>query len=244
MGKKYFIKDKRTEFTKLAITKLISRLNQPQHTIDNPPWESKYYPNSPGEQWLLQIIQTWLIYKCSIQSEYNQNNKNISQKTITSRQIQLNNNKKAIIKSIFNKGSSNIDLSKIILKQPNLRVILDPTDIKNRITDHYANIINKNNTSDQTEWNIWSSEYTPKSTINPDWYNTIFQPITVQEIQGVINKTKAESASGLSCINYAIFKHLGFTTIKRIYLIFNQIITTQQIPNHWQKNLVHPIPKK
>ena len=149
-----------------------------------------------------------------------------------------------MIKSILNKGSSNIDLSKIILKQPNLRVILDPTDIKNRITDHYANITNKNNTSDQTEWNTWSSEYAPKSTINPNWYNTIFQPITVQEIQGVINKTKTESASRLSCINYAIFKHLGSTSIKRICLIFNQIIITQQIPNYWQKNLIHSIPKK
>src|SRR5438552_7003511 len=149
-----------------------------------------------------------------------------------------------MIKSILNKGSSSIDLSKIILKQSNLKVILDPTDIKNKITDHYANITNKNNTSDQTEWNTWSSKYTPKSTINPNWYNTIFQPITVQEIQGVINKTKAESAPGLFCINYAIFKHLGPTSIKRICLIFNQIITTQQIPNNWQKNLIHPIPKK
>ena len=148
-----------------------------------------------------------------------------------------------MIQSILQRPNNKLSLDKIITNQPDNKIILDPEEIKKFTKMHYQKCNIRPEPSSQTI-TTWEQEYIPKEYINPSWYNNTIQEITVIEVKQVISKMKSESAPGKSEINYSMLKKIGNKCTERITLLFNKILDTQEIPNKWQHNILHPIPKK
>jgi hypothetical protein len=89
----------------------------------------------------------------------------------------------------------------------------------------------------------WESEYKPKSHIQPQWYNKLTTPITIEELQNTINSRSNKSAPGLTGIPYLAFKKLSKNSLLYINDLLNNILQTGQIPSEWKSGSIYPIPK-
>src|SRR3954468_6313946 len=243
-GKKFFLKNKKTDLTKAAINLRINKLAQLHLQIPPPPWDIPYTQNSTSEIWLCDLIQTWHNIKTAIRSISHMSNMNDMQQAIDKREKALLINKKYMIAKVLERHKRSINLDRLIVKDTDLKVITNPDEVKNLVKEHFQNWTCKNSTPNWQNFTDWQAEYTLLPHVNSNWYQSCLQPITTTEILTTLGKMKSESAPGISGIKYALFKHLGKTATKILTNIFNKILHTGEIPKQWNTDVIYPISKQ
>jgi hypothetical protein len=93
-------------------------------------------------------------------------------------------------------------------------------------------------------WNKWKTEYLPKSTINPSWYNSLLTKITENEITNTINDLPSDKAPGPSGITYNFVKKTQKEITPLLVQLFNQILESGNTPSKWSTSNIYPISKK
>ena len=149
-----------------------------------------------------------------------------------------------MINLILNRNKISINLQSITIHNPNSTTITDPKTILTLIQHHFKIQTNNQNIPNIQDFPDWFQEYSPKTNIHRLWYIDILRDIISTEITTTIQKMNSESAPGKSGINYTIYKHISPKARTLLAIIFTKILTTSEIPNKWQQNLIYPIPKK
>ena len=160
---------------------------------------------------------------------------------IQRRQEKLLTQPTKMINSILNRHKDPVHFHNITTTN---QVITDPTLIKQHISHHFEQWTHHQPYNQTIFDQYWSQEYTPISTINPSWYNSILQPITLEEVQNTISQLPNNKACGPSGISYEMLKHIGPNMLQAITSLLNRCIQSQNIPKQWKDSRIYPISKK
>jgi hypothetical protein len=162
---------------------------------------------------------------------------------IQKRESYLEDNKKAMIRSILNRPTRHINLEKLIVHDPDPTIITDAQTIQDTVKKHYENWTTRRNPQPISNFPEWQQEYQPKTQILTEWYQKMLTPITTEELLQTIHTRSNQSAPGPSGIPYIAFKKLTITNIKHLCQLFNGILNTGHIPLEWKQGSIYPIPK-
>jgi ribonuclease HI len=146
-----------------------------------------------------------------------------------------------MINSILNRHKSPVKFDNI---KTNDNLITEPNSIKEIIRDHFCNWTALRPVDYTIFESSWSTEYDPKSNIQPSWYSNITQTITIEEVQQTIYQLPNNKACGPSGISYEMFKYGGLTLLQHTTELLNQCLIRQQIPKQWKNGHIFPISKK
>ena len=109
-------------------------------------------------------------------------------------------------------------------------LITEPESIKQTIQNHFYNWTAPRPINFNIFNTNWTTEYTPKTNIQPNWYSNILQPILIDEVQQTISQLPNGKACGPSGISYEMFKHAGTLFLQLTTELLNQCLIQQQIP--------------
>ena len=123
-------------------------------------------------------------------------------------------------------------------------VITDPPLIKAHIQQHFDNWTATRVINQSLFDSKWQYEYSPKHSINPNWYTTALQDFSKEEILSTLNQLPNNKACGPSGISYEMLKHTGQNCIQAITSLFNRCLSSQSIPKQWKEGYIFPISKK
>src|SRR6185437_2681648 len=84
----------------------------------------------------------------------------------------------------------------------------------------------------------WQYEYSPKHSINPNWYTTALQDFSKEEILSTLNQLPNNKACGPSGISYEMLKHTGQNCIQAITSLYNRCLSSQSIPKQWKEGYI------
>jgi hemerythrin superfamily protein len=132
-----------------------------------------------------------------------------------------------MINSILNQYTDTVHLQNIKTSDS---IITDPTKIKQHVSDHYNEWTAHHPFDEDTFNHNWKTIYQPNSNINSEWYTSILQEITIQEIINTIQQLPNNKACGPTGISYEMIKHLGSNMLSALTALFNRCLNTQSIP--------------
>ena len=76
----------------------------------------------------------------------------------------------------------------------------------------------------------WTEEYQPKQSINCNWYASLLQPITIDEVTTTMQQLSNNRACGPLGISYEMLKHCGSQMIQTITQLLNKCLNNNNIP--------------
>jgi hypothetical protein len=132
-----------------------------------------------------------------------------------------------MINSILNRHTDTVHLQNI---KANDSLITDPTEIKQHVSNHFNEWTAHHPLDEDIFNNNWKDIYQPNHSINREWYTSILQEITTEEIISTIQQLPNNKACGPTGISYEMIKHLGPNMLTALTAFFNRCLTTQNIP--------------
>ena len=152
----------------------------------------------------------------------------------------MKTNTSRMINSILNRKNVHTFFDKIIFSD---KIIIDSKEIKQATKDHFNNWtkLNPTNTSFEHECTPFLQ---PLPNIQANIYDSLIQPITHDELRNTINIAPTQKATGPSGISNEMIKHLPYTAISSLLLIFNACLHLEQTPKSWGMANIWAIPKK
>jgi hypothetical protein len=105
----------------------------------------------------------------------------------------------------------------------------DPKEIKKEIKKHFEEWT-KNNPTNDSYWSEWQEQYRSYTRVNKHWYNTLSNPITLQELQTNLQESPNGKATRPQQISNEMLKHLNIYALNLLLEIFNASITLSMIP--------------
>ena len=147
-----------------------------------------------------------------------------------------------MIKNILQHKNPPATFNKLI-EPDKSELISDPKDILSKIEQHYKYIL-RPRIIDHTLLEKWKNDYLPLTHINNNWYNDLLKPINQEEILNTISNLPNHKAPGPSGISYDLIKGIANEITPFLTSIFNEILTTQQIPKNWKNYNIFSISKK
>ena len=159
------------------------------------------------QQWINEIKNFLINHRTAFQIINNYKIKKAKTNFINRRFSFLQHNKRAMINSILDQPKKKILLNKIIIKEPHLQVITDPTQIQLITKQHFQQWTAKHKTCPLSNFPEWLEEYKPQQHISEQWYNPLETPFTTSEIFAVIQNRSNKSAPGLSTIPYIAWSY-------------------------------------
>jgi len=163
------------------------------------------------------------------------------QKALEKRCETLVSHPKQAISSILNCYHKPIHFTTIKLPD---QVITEPNSIKQHIQNHFENWTAHKPINQDLYQNFWKQHYQLQLHINLEWYHSLTQPITTDEVINTINQLPNGKACGPTGISYEMIKHAGPTCIHAITALFNHCLNSNQIPKQWKHSRIYPIPKR
>ena len=89
----------------------------------------------------------------------------------------------------------------------------------------------------------WKEYYSLLEDVEEYWYSKITSDIDKQEWQEALEKTRNNSAPGMSGITYSLLKKMGIKSKRILYTFAILCIRSGTIPTEWKKGILYPIPK-
>ena len=80
--------------------------------------------------------------------------------------------------------------------------------------------------------------------INENIYDSLSEPISIQELQAVLKDVKNKSAPGSSRISYPLIRKAGSLAQELFLALVNKYIKEGNIPTKWKVGQLYPIPKE
>ena len=90
---------------------------------------------------------------------------------------------------------------------------------------------------------IWTTQYSSKDYINPQWYNKIMYLLIYNEQTNIIKELANDKATSPLGISNKMLKHLGTKTNKALWILIYACIKINRIPKEWKQANVYPISK-
>jgi hypothetical protein len=159
-------------------------------------------------------------------------------------------NKKQFLSSALNREFRCIVLDRVLTfsdpPSSTPRLLLQPDDIKQAAIQHFQNFVQPalhayHNTTDLPS--RWQQVYEPISTINLAIYTDILSPISMDELNSVLNSLPSHKAAGPSGITYEMLKLLPDAGRSVLLNLCNQCFLQSDIPGDWRLANIYPIPK-
>src|SRR6185295_11181467 len=147
---------------------------------------------------------------------------------------------KQAINSILNRYHEPIYFSNI--KLPN-QLITEPNAIKQHIQNHFENWTAYRSINYNYYQNFWQQHYQPQPHINLNWYNSLTETITTEEVLNTIVQLPNGKACGPIGISYEMIKHASPICIQAITALFNCCLNSGQVSKQWKHSRIYPIPK-
>ncbi|CAG8757960.1 41635_t:CDS:2, partial [Gigaspora margarita] len=121
--------------------------------------------------------------------------------------------------------------------------VTKPKQIKEEVRKHYEKWTQANPFNPE-KWPEWAIEYKPIQLIDPEWFETLKNPITPSELEKTLSETPNNKATGPQNISNEMLKHFN-TYAKNTFLkILNACIDLQIILKSWNQSRIYPISKK
>ena len=180
-------------------------------------------------------IEEWIIHASDIWKQL-YHTRNMKNSLLLRQQIQnasekrcetLVSHPKQAINSILNRYHEPIHFSNI--KLPN-QLITEPNAIKQHIQNHFENWTAYRSINHNHYQNFWQQHYQPQPHINPNWYNSLTETITTEEVLNTIVQLPNGKACGPTGISYEMIKHASPTCIQAITALFNRCLDSGQVP--------------
>ncbi|GBC11459.1 RNA-directed DNA polymerase from mobile element jockey-like [Rhizophagus irregularis DAOM 181602=DAOM 197198] len=153
----------------------------------------------------------------------------------------------SFIDSALSRTRRRITLDHVFIDHPtHPKLLMDPHDIDNAVINHFQNSVPiKSSPPDniQTLPERWSSAYHPMDDVDSSIYNSLLDPLTLEEWLSTVSSMPNDKAPGPSMITYEMLKHLGSDTSALVLILVQSCLRTADIPDLWRQAMVFPIPK-
>ena len=141
----------------------------------------------------------------------------------------INNRNKAIdgserkfISSLLNRDKKTIVMNRARSLDPDGNEILltTPGEVKNEATNIFSNQFRKQKHKfNEPLPSHWEQEYLPKDNIDSNIYNSLDNPLTLQEWMDVVKNSNNKSTAGISGVRYQMIKHAS----KKVHELLTQL---------------------
>jgi endonuclease/exonuclease/phosphatase family metal-dependent hydrolase len=182
-----------------------------------------------------------LMVKCDILNESYKNQQ--IKEYVRKRCEDFKDNPSHMINSLIDCQKRKIVIDRVLINNKNNQELLvDPVQIKEATVHHFQTCAGGTNIRKEIPQQ-WQQQYSPKSNINPDIYNTLMDPPSLNEWYNIIKNLPNDKAAGPSGITNEMFKHLGEKSSLIIFNIICACIKLNDIPSAWREANIYPIPK-
>ncbi|GBB86125.1 hypothetical protein RclHR1_12590006 [Rhizophagus clarus] len=216
----------------------ISSFIIPKHiTLDNLEATKKYLKQ------LLQILRF----------NYNMIKNNIIKNNIEyfveARNNNLTENQSKMLYSILNRQPRTIKLTRLQYTDENnvTAFTTDPDKIESLTRQHFQSYASSTRSTHYTSPNDlpspWNEIYLLRQDINNNIWDSLLQPLTMDDLDLVIHDAAKYKAPGPSKITYEDIKHLGYQARSYLLHIYNYCFINNCIPSAWKLAYIFPIPK-
>ena len=148
-----------------------------------------------------------------------------------------------MIDSLIDHQKRKIIIDRVLINNNNNQELLvDPVQIKEAMVHHFQNCAGGTNVRKEIPQE-WQNQYLPKSNINPDIYNSLMDPPSLNEWHNIIKNLPNDKAAGPSGITNEMIKHLGEKSSLIIFDLVCACIKLKDIPSAWREANIYPIPK-
>jgi len=145
-----------------------------------------------------------------------------------------------MIDSVLDRTKKKIVIDRIMV---NGNLVTDPDTVKLETVKHFQSCTGDPPSTSTVIPDEWKSQYLPQDHVQPSWYSTLMDPISLEEWMNIVKESPNNKASGPSGITYELIKHLGTTMQKSLLHLINACIRLSVIPADWLDAFVYPIPK-
>src|SRR5260363_301912 len=187
----------------------------------------------------LENLKNWgkILRKKAEEEERKRREKEISLK-VEQRFSMMKNNKKRMLQSLLNRPYNKVTIDRVLLKEDshyqNQELISDESDVKEQVISHFQKQFRKRKQKFKEMSKEWRKEYEPKKDVDPIWYGNIMNPINEEDWSLALYKTQNNTAPGISCIGYILFKKLSAEATKSVIKFTNLILEEGRIPDKWK----------
>src|SRR5260363_167360 len=122
-------------------------------------------------------------------------------------------------------------------------IVTEPKQIKEEVRKHYEKWTQANPFNPE-KWTEWATEYEPIQSIDPTWFKTLKNPITLSELEKTLSETPNNKTTGPQNISNEMLKHLNTYEKNTFLKILNACIDLQIIPKSWNQSKIYLISKK
>ncbi|CAB4446324.1 unnamed protein product [Rhizophagus irregularis] len=169
------------------------------------------------------------------------------QAKIDARNDNFTNDVSAFIESALSRTRRRIVLDRVFVDHPTRPTLLtSPDAIDKEVIDHFQNFVPINSSPPSSIRDLpdrWSNVYEPLADVNPDIFDSLMDPPTLDEWFSTISSMPNDKAPGPSMISYEMLKHLGPHASSLLLSLVGTCLSDANIPDLWRQATVFPIPK-
>ena len=123
-------------------------------------------------------------------------------------------------------------------------LLTTPGEVKNEATNIFSNQFRKQKHKfNEPLPSHWEQEYLPKDDIDSTIYNSLDNPLTLQEWMDVVKNSSNKFTAGISGVEYQMIKHASKKVHELLTQLANLCFSAQLVPTQWKMTSLFPIPK-
>ncbi|CAB4431027.1 unnamed protein product [Rhizophagus irregularis] len=196
------------------------------------------------DTYLKEIEELYSVAYISLNTEMGKIKEKKIMEAIERRQQDLEYDQRRMIDSVMEREFKKINIDRLIVQDQDGEDVLitDENQIKKLVANHFQNCAGSVNCEKEIP-DEWTNEYKPKEDILKSVYDEVLFPVTIEELIKTAKMLPLKKATGPTGITYEDIK-LTIEPMKGMLLeIFNDILTTGELPKDWLKAHIYPIPK-
>ncbi|CAB4418121.1 unnamed protein product [Rhizophagus irregularis] len=196
------------------------------------------------DTYLKEIEELYSVAYISLNTEMGKIKEKKIMEAIEKRQQDLEYDQRRMIDSVMEREFKKINIDRLIVQDQDGEDVLvtDENQIKVLVANHFQNCAGSVNCEKEIP-DEWTNEYKPKEDILKSVYDEVLFPITIEELIETAKMLPPKKATGPTGITYEDIK-LTIEPMKGMLLeIFNDILSTGELPKDWLKAHIYPIPK-
>lgn len=242
-GRQWYTNKKQRAVIEFKVSQKIEEIKK-EYEIDivKPSWKET---NEEFQIWLREVKRQHQLFHKIFETEIKEENYRGIQKRILARNKNFLDNKTKVIRSLLNRERPRIITDSIVRHVgTEVKMITNPTELKQEIQNTFTHWVTKERVEDPEHFLEWKEIYSnSESQIREEWYSTLIQEFTTEEISKIIRKSPNKKAPGPSTIANELWKHMGNNAIQYLVDLFNQILQKEEIPKEWKIGHIFPIAK-
>ena len=150
-----------------------------------------------------------------------------------------------MLSSFLERSSQKIQLDRVIIKNEEQEVLLtEEKEVLNEVRSHFKKQFQKRKVSNSRIMDKQTEAYKPIAKINENIYDSLSEPISIQEQQAVLKDIKNKSVLSSFRISYPLIRKAGSLAQNLFLVLVNKYIKEGDIPTKWKVGQLYPILKR